>query len=88
MKSKACFFCGEEIAGKLSKERIFADSFLKYLDLKEQNVTSLLPHPTSVPYPLLCSKSSCGTSSSNSLLSILRDQVLRSPVETAANSEH
>lgn len=46
MKLDACFFCGKEIDGKISREHIFADSFLKYLDLKEQTVTSSLPHPT------------------------------------------
>lgn len=46
MKLDACFFCGKEIDGKIHREHIFGDSFLEYLDLKEQEITSSLPRPT------------------------------------------
>jgi hypothetical protein len=59
MKLDACFFCGQEIHGKISREHIFADSFLKYLDLKEQKVTSSLPHPTSYSIVKVPSHESC-----------------------------
>jgi hypothetical protein len=47
MRTDCCFFCGGEISGKPSREHIFGDSFLGYLNLKEGRLTSLQPHPTS-----------------------------------------
>jgi hypothetical protein len=47
MKIDACFFCGNVISGKVSREHIFGDSFLGYLDLKRANLTSSQTHATS-----------------------------------------
>ncbi len=47
MNMSACFFCGKEILGKISREHIFGDSFLGYLDLKLDELKSSQPHPTS-----------------------------------------
>ncbi|SRR6266852_5951204 len=47
MRPDLCFFCGEAILGKRSREHIFGDSFLAYLGLKQEKVSSSQPHPTS-----------------------------------------
>lgn len=47
MRADACFFCGEPIAEKGSREHIFGNSFLGYLGLKQDTLASSLPHPTS-----------------------------------------
>jgi hypothetical protein len=47
MRTDACFFCGNTISGKVSREHIFGNSFLGYLDLKRANLTSSQPFATS-----------------------------------------
>lgn len=40
-----CFFCGLEIEDKVSREHVFGNAFLKYLDLKVEKFGSSLPNP-------------------------------------------
>jgi hypothetical protein len=47
LKADECFFCGEAISSNLSKEHIFGNGFLAYLDLKEDRIFSSQSHPTS-----------------------------------------
>ena len=47
MRADRCFFCGDAIAEKVSQEHVFGNSFLGYLDLKRDTLTSSQPHPTS-----------------------------------------
>jgi len=47
MRTDQCFFCGNVISGKVSREHIFGNSFLGYLDLKQDKLKSSQPHPTS-----------------------------------------
>lgn len=61
MKTDACFFCGGEISGKPSREHIFGDSFLGYLNLKEAKLTSSQPHPTSYSKLKVASHTTCNT---------------------------
>ena len=57
----SCFFCGEEISEKISREHIFGDSFLGYMDLKLEQLTSSQPHPTSYSKLKVPSHKTCNT---------------------------
>ena len=59
MRPDACFFCGEVISEKVSREHIFGDSFLAYMGLKEERLTSWQPHPTSYSKVKVPSHNTC-----------------------------
>jgi hypothetical protein len=61
MKTNECFFCGGVTSGKNSKEHIFGDSFLQYLDLKQESIRSSQPHPTSYSKVKVPSHESCNS---------------------------
>lgn len=61
MDFDACFFCGEPIDGKTSREHIFSDKFLEYLGLKQEKVTSSLPRSTSYSKVKVPAHSSCNS---------------------------
>ena len=42
----ACFFCGKSVTTRKTREHVFSDGFLDYLGIKQENVDSSLPHPT------------------------------------------
>lgn len=84
MKPKACFFCGEEIAEKISREHIFADSFLKYLDLKDEDVKSSLPHPTGYSKVKVPSHPQCN----NQTGSVFEEYILGLIKTTDSNLDH
>lgn len=59
MAPRACFFCGEVISEKISREHIFGDSFLAYIGIKEEQLASLQPHPTSYSKVKVPSHNTC-----------------------------
>ncbi|WP_116812892.1 hypothetical protein [Steroidobacter cummioxidans] len=76
MDSQACFFCGQPIIGNRSREHIFGDKFLQYLDLKQTNLASSLANPTTysrikVPAHATCNNE-VGSEFENQMLGLIK----------------
>ena len=84
MAKNECFFCGEDIDGRISREHIFGNSFLKYLDLKQETITSSLPNSTEYSRIKVSSHEHCNNESG----SWFEDYVLKIIKSMDSNPEH